>query len=88
MLNTQDKDMDYAHMTITHELNVENNAVINNNAVEKKVIHSDETVKIYDKSSDQTREIKLINISVIEHMLVLNGEKHHILHSLWKPEKE
>jgi hypothetical protein len=77
-------------MLITHELNVddEKNSIINNDMVEKKILDSDDTVKVFNKESKTFDTIKLINISVKDQMLVIEGEKHHILHSLWKPEKD
>jgi len=81
--------MNYAHLTLTHELNVdtEKNRVINEKMIEKKVIQSDEIVEVCSRNHGEIYKTPLINISVKEQLLVLNGEKHYVLHALWKPEK-
>jgi len=74
-------------MLVTPETNVKNHVVIDDNKVEKKIISSDDTVDIYDIVKKENSTIKLIDISLYDHLIVLDGVQNYVLRALWKKEK-
>lgn len=76
------------HMTITTASNVNwrNNSVINNNQISRTTKDWEDTVvvKMREKKINETKEIKVKNISLYEHFLILNEKEYVILHALSK----
>lgn len=79
--------MKYAHILLTKTDNIKDFEVIDSDLITKVVIDSDDYVDIYDKVRQKYQKIKMINISVYDHILLIDCFKHAILNIMWKPEK-
>lgn len=73
-----------ATMTITPDCNIDYNGmrVINEKAISKKTFRTTEEITIYDLVKQKEEIINVINVSLYEHLIILDGERYKILRML------
>lgn len=75
-----------ATMTLTLDCNIDYTAmrVINEKEISKKTFRTTEEINVYDLVKQKEEIINVINVSLYEHLLILDGQRYKILRMLSK----
>ena len=73
-------------ITITPNTNIDYNkmCIIKDELVSKITFKDKDTIKIFDKKDEEEKNIYVINVSLFDHLLILDGERYKMLHLFGK----